>query len=79
MDDKHESSAHIDTLDNPTCDVIQLATNADTSKDSPWSLSMFRLYAVLALAYLCGCLNGYDGSLMGAINAFPQYQKYFGM
>lgn len=24
-------------------------------------------------------MNGYDGSLMGSINAIPEYQKYYGL
>ncbi|KAI5457552.1 general substrate transporter [Mariannaea sp. PMI_226] len=40
---------------------------------------MFRLYGILLLGYLCIVLQGYDGSLMGAINAMPQYQHFFGL
>lgn len=57
--------SHVDTLDHPSHDAVLIATEVESSDDSPWTLSMFRLYAVLALAYLCGCLNGFDGSLMG--------------
>lgn len=32
----------------------------------------------LLLATLNSCINGYDGSLMGAINSYPQYRTYFG-
>ncbi|CEJ80033.1 Putative General substrate transporter [[Torrubiella] hemipterigena] len=58
--------------------TIQLAHDSGEQKLSPWTPSMFRLYAVLAVAYLCGCLNGYDGSLMGGINGMKSYQNYFG-
>jgi len=33
---------------------------------------MFRLYAVLLLIYLCAALNGYDSSLMPAINGMSR-------
>jgi hypothetical protein len=56
--------SHIGDLDNSSSDAILLATEADTSAYSPWSKAMFRLYGVLAIAYLCGCLNGFDGSLV---------------
>jgi hypothetical protein len=48
--------------------TVQLAHDADDTVYSPWSPSMLRLYLVLSLSYLCGCLNGYDGSLMGGLN-----------
>jgi MFS family permease len=32
----------------------------------------------LLIATLNSCINGYDGSLMGAINSYPQYRSYFG-
>lgn len=48
--------------------TVQLAHDADDTVYSPWSLPMLRLYLVLSLSYLCGCLNGYDGSLMGGLN-----------
>ncbi len=71
--------SHVNDIDKSSSDAVLLATEADTSTYSPWSKSMFRLYGVLSIAYLCGCLNGFDGSLMGAINAMKPYQDYFGM
>ncbi|KAK2593619.1 hypothetical protein QQS21_008667 [Conoideocrella luteorostrata] len=59
--------------------VIQLTEDLDEKKSSPWTFSLFRLYIVLACAYLCGCVNGYDGSLMGGLNGMRSYQRYFGM
>lgn len=59
--------------------ALQLSDEVDDVKYSPWTKSMFRLYGCLAVAYLCGCLNGYDGSLMGGLNALPNYQRYFGL
>ncbi|EHL01726.1 putative Lactose permease [Glarea lozoyensis 74030] len=79
-DEKNIGSSHINNVDsNDAANIVQIATDVDDSKDSPWTASMFRLYGVLMVAYLCGCLNGYDGSLMGAVNAMKQYQDYFGM
>ena len=59
--------------------ATQLAEDVERNKPSPWTASMFRLYACLAIAYLCGCLNGYDGSLMGGLNALPSYLNFFNM
>jgi hypothetical protein len=79
-DEKNIGSTHINNVDgDSTANIVQIATDVDDSNDSPWTASMFRLYAVLSVAYLCGCLNGFDGSLMGAVNAMKQYQDYFGM
>jgi len=72
-------ASHVNDIDATSLDAIPLATAADTSTYSPWSLPMFRLYGVLSIAYLCGCLNGFDGSLMGAINAMTPYQNYYGV
>ncbi|ATZ47637.1 hypothetical protein BCIN_02g08950 [Botrytis cinerea B05.10] len=60
-------------------EAVQLAQDVDETKPSPFTLSMFRLYGCLMVAYLCGCLNGYDGSLMGGLNAMKTYQAYFHM
>jgi hypothetical protein len=79
-EEKNIGSTHISNVDSDnTANIVQIATDVDDSNDSPWTWSMFRLYAVLSVAYLCGCLNGFDGSLMGAINAMKQYQDYFEM
>jgi hypothetical protein len=59
--------------------AVQLAEDVANTRYSPWTKSMFRLYGCLAIAYLCGCLNGYDGSLMGGINAMSTYQHFFHM
>ncbi|KAL2021390.1 hypothetical protein VTK56DRAFT_7255 [Thermocarpiscus australiensis] len=64
----------------PETDVaVQLAHDVDDTKYSPWAPPMLRLYLVLSLSYLCGCLNGYDGSLMGGLNGMTSYQRYFNM
>ncbi|KAH6972409.1 lactose permease [Ilyonectria sp. MPI-CAGE-AT-0026] len=55
-----------------------LADRAAEVECSPWTKSMFRLYGCLLITYFCGCLNGYDGSLMGGLNAMVSYQNYYG-
>ena len=60
----------------------QLMTIADDvidSHPSGTSMYMMRLYAILSVGYFCIILQGYDSSLMGAINAVPEYLAYFGM
>ncbi|KAG8977218.1 hypothetical protein FRC05_002218 [Tulasnella sp. 425] len=43
----------------------------------PWSRASFTIYACALMAFLCSMGNGYDGSLMTAINAMEYYQKQF--
>ncbi|KAL5317835.1 hypothetical protein ACEPPN_014935 [Leptodophora sp. 'Broadleaf-Isolate-01'] len=57
-------------------DIIQ---SVEEIECKPWTKAMFRLYGCLLIAYFCGCLNGYDGSLMGGLNAMSSYQDYFHM
>lgn len=42
------------------------------------TLTLAKLYLCLLIATLNSCINGYDGSLMGAINDYKQYKDYFG-
>lgn len=69
---------HEDDLRDPDA-AVQLAHDEDETLYSPWSLSMLRLYLVLSCAYLCGCLNGFDGSLMGGLNGMSSYLRTFNM
>ncbi|KAG9498102.1 hypothetical protein J7337_010995 [Fusarium musae] len=59
--------------------ATEIAHEVENNKFSPWTPSMFQLYAVLFVAYCCGCLNGYDGSLMGGLNGMKSYQRTFDM
>lgn len=73
-DSKHGVSRHED-VDVAAADLAERAAEADCS---PWTRNMFRLYGCLLVTYFCGCLNGYDGSLMGGLNAMKSYQNYYG-
>ncbi|KAJ9611120.1 hypothetical protein H2200_004303 [Cladophialophora chaetospira] len=46
-------------------------------RPSPWSKGYLRLYAICLLIYLCSTMTGYDGSLMGSINAMQAYIDYY--
>lgn len=56
---------------NTSTDGILLHAVGPVEQASPalFTRRMFKLYAILALGYMCIVLQGYDGSLMGAINA----------
>ncbi|GJD03630.1 lactose permease [Colletotrichum higginsianum] len=56
-----------------------IAHEVEDGNYSPWTKSMWHLYGVLFVAYCCGALNGYDGSLMGSLNGMKSYQRTFNM
>ncbi|KAM0269838.1 hypothetical protein ACHAQH_009640 [Verticillium albo-atrum] len=58
--------------------AIDIAERAAEAECNPYTKSMFKLYGCLLITYFCGCLNGYDGSLMGGLNAMVSYKRYFG-
>ncbi|KAI9849668.1 MAG: hypothetical protein M1837_002793 [Sclerophora amabilis] len=57
---------------------VALADATSKQRPSPWTRNMLQLYGCLLVATLNSCINGYDGSLMGSINSYPQYREYFG-
>ncbi|PLB55754.1 putative MFS monosaccharide transporter [Aspergillus steynii IBT 23096] len=57
----------------------ELADVVTNGKYSPWTWSMLRLYGVLLVGFFCATINGYDGSVMGGLNAMESYLNYFNM
>jgi MFS family permease len=57
------------------------ALAAAVAKQKPNLLSpgMIRLYMIMGIGYLVSTMNGFDSSLMGAINAMETYQETFGL
>ncbi|CAN6645532.1 hexose transporter Hxt13p [Trichomonascus vanleenenianus] len=51
----------------------------EANRPSLYGKGMIKLYAVCFLVYFCSTLNGFDGSLMGSINALPEYLDYYNM
>ncbi|KAK7397901.1 hypothetical protein QQX98_012736 [Neonectria punicea] len=60
-------------------EVLDIIGDIKGSRPSATSIHMFKLYLMLSVGYFCIILQGYDSSLMGAINAMPQYLKYYGL
>lgn len=58
---------------------VALAAAVAAQKPSLVSKSMLKLYCIMAIGYLVSTMNGFDSSLMGAINAMKPYQKSFGL
>jgi hypothetical protein len=78
-DEKIEKSAAEQHEAVAETEEARVAHDALNGKYSPWTGAMISLYIVLIVPYLCGTLNGFDGSLMGAINAMTSYQDFFDM
>ncbi|KAK1960727.1 general substrate transporter [Colletotrichum sublineola] len=85
LGDEKRDLASSDVLEDAPPAVVaavtahEIANEVEGGKYSPWTKSMFQLYAVLFVAYCCGALNGYDGSLMGSLNGMESYQRTFNM
>ncbi|OHW92706.1 lactose permease [Colletotrichum incanum] len=83
--DEKRDLASSDVMENVPPTVVaavaahEIANEVEGGKYSPWTKSMFHLYGVLFVAYCCGALNGYDGSLMGSLNGMKSYQRTFNM
>ncbi|KAK0390178.1 hypothetical protein NLU13_3750 [Sarocladium strictum] len=58
---------------------VALESAIAESKPSLLSPGMLRLWLIMSLCYLVSTMNGFDSSLMGAINAMEPYQKSFGL
>ncbi|KAJ7094443.1 general substrate transporter [Mycena belliarum] len=46
---------------------------------SPFSLRSIQLYLILLVAFMGSLANGFDGSVMSAVNGMHQYLDYFGI
>ncbi|KAM0326570.1 hypothetical protein ACHAQA_006439 [Verticillium albo-atrum] len=58
---------------------VELYAALVDEKHSPASPYMRRIYFLMLVGYLVSTIQGYDGSLMGAINAMTPYHESFGL
>lgn len=58
---------------------VALAAAVEAQKPNLLSRNMIQLYAIMGIGYLVSTMNGFDSSLMGAINAMDSYQATFGL
>lgn len=58
---------------------VALAAAVEAQKPQAWGRGMIQLYMIMGIGYLVSTMNGFDSSLMGAINAMPSYQRTFGL
>lgn len=74
---KDISRTHFAHCDSSTMTSTTELSSLVLEKPNPVSKRMFRLYGILLLGYLCIILQGYDGSLMPAINAMVRITPPF--
>ncbi|KAI0830453.1 general substrate transporter [Hypoxylon sp. FL0890] len=55
------------------------ATILAKNKPNPLGSGYIKLYLLAGMIFLCSTMNGFDSSLMGSINALPNYTNYFGL
>lgn len=58
---------------------VALAAAVAEQKPKLLSPNMIKLYMIMGIGYLVSTMNGFDSSLMGAINAMKPYQESFGL
>ncbi|KAI1185023.1 lactose permease [Nemania serpens] len=78
MDSSITDEKHVETREINTASA---ALEAAVAQQKPKLLSpnMLRLYVIMGIGYLVSTMNGFDSSLMGAINAMKPYQETFGL
>ncbi|EME78125.1 uncharacterized protein MYCFIDRAFT_63887 [Pseudocercospora fijiensis CIRAD86] len=86
MSGKEAVSEHVEGLESSSPEVTEKTRNNDTfatviqhSKPNPWSRGYLRLYFMCLLVYLCATMAGFDGQLMGSINAMKSYTEHYGL
>lgn len=88
MDEKLPSqSVYVDDATRKTSTVAKeavvrsavLTAAHEASKPRLLSKNMLKLYFIMGIGYLVSTMNGFDSSLMGAINAMKPYQDTFGL
>ncbi|RYC63770.1 hypothetical protein CHU98_g2411 [Xylaria longipes] len=78
MDSVTDEKFHEETREINTASAA-LETAVAQQKPKLLSPSMLRLYVIMGIGYLVSTMNGFDSSLMGAINAMKPYQETFGL
>lgn len=87
MDEKRPSlSVHIEdevrkhsVVKEKAVHSAALTAAVEAQKPSLLSRNMLKLYFIMGIGYLVSTMNGFDSSLMGAINAMEPYQETFNL
>lgn len=71
--------AGADRVEEDNVANVHLAAALGPNKPATWGPGHRKLYMMCFLVYLCSTMNGYDGSLMGSINAIGEFQRYYSL
>ncbi|KAG0155350.1 hypothetical protein PDIDSM_925 [Penicillium digitatum] len=74
MHQEHKEGVKVETVQGS----LALDVARRTNPPNPRSVQMRKLYSFLIVAYLCSAVNGFDGSLMGALLPIKQFRETFG-
>ncbi|KAI5862457.1 general substrate transporter [Durotheca rogersii] len=77
--EKREKPASVDEAEGMESSAETYATIMATNKPDPRGPGYIKLYILAGMVFLCSTMNGFDSSLMGSINALPNYTQYFGL
>ncbi|KAI9048825.1 hypothetical protein LZ554_007656 [Drepanopeziza brunnea f. sp. 'monogermtubi'] len=78
IDEKNNATATLAPAANASASTA-LAAAVAANKPKLLSKNMLQLYFIMGIGYLVSTMNGFDSSLMGAINAMAPYQETFGL
>ncbi|KAF2440854.1 general substrate transporter [Karstenula rhodostoma CBS 690.94] len=76
VEDQKNGATHVTETNAAS---VALAAAVEAQKPSFRSKSLLQLCGILSVSYLVSTLNGFDSSLMGAINAMKSYQTTMGL
>jgi hypothetical protein len=83
MDTKNGDFDHLEKEPGNLTEInaasVALTAAMAAQKPSLLSKSMLKLYFIMAVGYMVSTMNGFDSSLMGAVNATKPYQETFGL
>ncbi|KAJ5017751.1 Lactose permease [Colletotrichum sp. SAR 10_99] len=77
--DRAKDDAVLKHIDDVDTGADTYATIMATQKPDPRGPGYMKLYLLASMVFLCSTMNGFDSSLMGSINALPNYTAYFGL
>jgi sugar porter (SP) family MFS transporter len=79
MSDIDEKKPRMATHEEVTGASVALAAAVSQSKPELFSRNMLKLWLIMGIGYLVSTMNGFDSSLMGAINDMTYFQASFGL
>ncbi|KAI2616340.1 general substrate transporter [Hypoxylon sp. NC1633] len=77
--EKQGQHVALDDVDGIEPSVETYTAIMATNRPNPRGSGYIKLYLLAGMIFLCSTMNGFDSSLMGSINALPNYTGYFGL